>query len=41
MDIRDITPTYSVTPQIEPADLPDIAAAGFTTVICNLSLIHI
>lgn len=35
MDIRDITPTYSVTPQIEPADLPDIAAAGFTTVICN------
>ncbi|MEP2784952.1 MAG: TIGR01244 family sulfur transferase [Pseudoruegeria sp.] len=35
MDIRDITPTYSVTPQIEPADLPEIAAAGFTTVICN------
>lgn len=35
MDIRQITPAYSVTPQIEPTDLPAIAAAGFTTVICN------
>ncbi|MCT8159925.1 TIGR01244 family sulfur transferase [Pseudoruegeria sp. SHC-113] len=35
MDIRDISPSYSVTPQIEPADLPAIKAAGFTTVICN------
>lgn len=35
MDIRQITPAYSVAPQIEPADLPAIAAAGFTTVICN------
>jgi len=35
MDIRQITPTYFVAPQIDPADLPDIAAAGITTVICN------
>ena len=35
MDIRQITPTYSVTPQIEPQDLAAIAAAGFKTVICN------
>lgn len=35
MDIRRITPGYAVAPQIEPADLPDIAAQGFRTVVCN------
>lgn len=35
MNIRQITPTYFVAPQLDPADLPDIAAAGIKTVICN------
>lgn len=35
MDIRPLTPTYAVSPQIDPADLPKILAAGFKTVICN------
>lgn len=35
MDIREITPAYSVTPQIEPGDAPAIAEAGFAAVICN------
>ena len=35
MDIRALTPTYSVSPQIDLADLPAIKAAGFTTVIDN------
>lgn len=35
MDIRRITPDYAVSPQIAPEDLPEIAAAGFRTVICN------
>tara|TARA_R110000751_G_scaffold70170_2_gene142382 strand:+ start:2580 stop:3005 length:426 start_codon:yes stop_codon:yes gene_type:complete len=35
MDIRQITPAYFVSPQIDPADLPAIAEAGFTRVICN------
>ncbi len=35
MDIRRISPDYAVSPQIEPADLPAIAEAGFTTVLCN------
>ncbi len=35
MDIRQLTPRYSVSPQISPEDLGAIAAAGFTTVICN------
>ena len=35
MDIRQITPDYFVSPQIDPADLPAIAEAGFTRVICN------
>ena len=35
MDIRPLTPRYAVSPQIDPEDLSDIAAAGFTTVICN------
>ncbi|MEX0286255.1 MAG: TIGR01244 family sulfur transferase [Paracoccaceae bacterium] len=35
MDIRPITDTYAVSPQISAEDLPQIAAAGFTRVICN------
>ncbi|ESW59833.1 MAG: hypothetical protein Q27BPR15_15265 [Rhodobacter sp. CACIA14H1] len=35
MDIRALTPTYAVSPQIEPSDLPAIKAAGYTTVIDN------
>jgi uncharacterized protein (TIGR01244 family) len=35
MDIRQITPRYSVSPQIAPEDLAAIVAAGFTRVICN------
>ena len=35
MDIRPLTETYSVTPQIAPEDIAAIAEAGFQTVICN------
>ncbi|WP_296423998.1 TIGR01244 family sulfur transferase [Yoonia sp.] len=35
MDIRQITPDYAVSPQIDPGDIAAIKAAGFTTVICN------
>ena len=35
MDIRALTPTYAVSPQITPEDLAMIKAAGFTTVIDN------
>ena len=35
MDIRPIADGYAVSPQIEPEDIPEIAARGFTTVICN------
>lgn len=35
MDARKLTETYSVSPQIAAEDLPRIAEAGFTTVICN------
>ena len=35
MDIRALTPTYAVSPQIEPSDLAAVKAAGFTTVIDN------
>lgn len=35
MDIRALTPTYAVSPQIELADLAAIKAAGFTVVIDN------
>lgn len=35
MDIRALTPSYAVSPQIDPADLSAIKAAGFTTVIDN------
>lgn len=35
MDIRKLTPDYAVSPQISPADMAAIKAAGFTTVIDN------
>lgn len=35
MDARTLTPRYAVSPQISVEDLPQIAEAGFTTVICN------
>lgn len=35
MDIRPLTPDYAVSPQISPADLPAIKAAGYTVVINN------
>lgn len=35
MDIRQITPSYAVSPQIDPEDLPAIKAAGFTCIINN------
>jgi uncharacterized protein (TIGR01244 family) len=35
MDIRPLTPRYAVSPQIDPADMAAIKAAGYTTVICN------
>lgn len=35
MDIRPICPTYAVSPQILPEHCAAIAAAGFTTIICN------
>lgn len=35
MEIRALTPTYAVSPQIEPSDLPAIKAAGYTTIIDN------
>ncbi|MFV0514184.1 MAG: TIGR01244 family sulfur transferase [Jhaorihella sp.] len=35
MEIRPITPRYSVAPQLTAGDMPAVAAAGFGTVICN------
>mgnify|MGYP005855633473 CR=1 FL=1 len=35
MDIRPLTETYAVTPQITPDEVALIAAAGFTTIIDN------
>jgi uncharacterized protein (TIGR01244 family) len=35
MDIRNLTATYAVSPQIDPSDLMALKAAGFTTVIDN------
>lgn len=35
MEIRTLTPAISVSPQISPDDVADIAAAGFKTIICN------
>jgi uncharacterized protein (TIGR01244 family) len=35
MELRALTPRYHVAPQLAPEHMPAIAAAGFTTVICN------
>ncbi len=35
LEIRPITPQYAVAPQIQPADVAAIKAAGYTTIICN------
>lgn len=35
MDIRHLSPTYAVSPQIGVEDIPAIAQAGFKTIICN------
>lgn len=35
MQIRQITESYSVAPQISAADIPAIKRAGFRSVICN------
>lgn len=35
MTIRDITDSYSVSPQIDPEDLAALKAAGFTRIIDN------
>lgn len=35
LSLRRLTPAVSVAPQIDPADLPAIAAAGFVAVVNN------
>jgi len=35
MDIKKITERVSVAPQIDPKDMPAIAAAGYRAIICN------
>jgi sulfide:quinone oxidoreductase len=35
MAITEITPTYSVSPQIRPEEVADIAALGFRSILCN------
>lgn len=35
MDIRPLSPTYAVSPQIDPEDCAAIADAGFGCIICN------
>lgn len=35
MDLRQITDDFTVSPQIDCADLPAIAAAGFRSILCN------
>ncbi|MGY6547872.1 MAG: TIGR01244 family sulfur transferase [Roseinatronobacter sp.] len=35
MDIRPLTESYAVSPQITPEDIAAIRAAGYRTVICN------
>ncbi len=35
MDIRQLSPTYAVSPQIGVEDIATIAEAGFKTIICN------
>ena len=35
MDIRQLTPRYFVGPQIDPGDMPALAEAGITRILCN------
>ncbi|PUB18893.1 TIGR01244 family sulfur transferase [Yoonia sediminilitoris] len=35
MDIKTLSPSYAVSPQIAVEDIPAIVAAGFKTIICN------
>jgi uncharacterized protein (TIGR01244 family) len=35
MDIRPLSPTFAVSPQIGVEDIPAIVAAGYTMIICN------
>lgn len=35
MDIRTLTPSYAVSPQIAPEDVARIKAAGYVAIICN------
>lgn len=35
MDIRPLTESYAVSPQISPEDLAAAAAAGYRTILCN------
>ena len=35
MDIRTLDRELSVAPQVQPADLPAIARAGFRAIVCN------
>ncbi len=35
MNIHPLTPTYAVSPQIKPSDIPAIRDAGYSRIICN------
>jgi sulfide:quinone oxidoreductase len=35
MDLRQITLDYAVSPQILPEDIPEIAQAGYRSIMCN------
>lgn len=35
MDIRQLTPRYFVSPQIEPGDIPALREAGIERILCN------
>ncbi len=35
MDLRRISDTFSVSPQIDPGDVAEIKAAGFRAIMCN------
>lgn len=35
MEIRDVTPSFAVAPQIQPSDAAELAERGFVAVVCN------
>lgn len=35
MDIKQLSPEFAATGQLDPADMPQIAEAGFKSIICN------